>query len=110
MKTKNLILDFGGVLLDIDYQLTEKAFIDLGCTNFGEIYSQATQTNLFDDFETGKLSETVFFEQLKSLANIPHLTENDLKNAWNSMLIGFRGEVYVLLQELKKQYCLFLLS
>jgi putative hydrolase of the HAD superfamily len=110
MKIKNIILDFGGVLLDIDYQLTEKAFIDLGCRNFRALYSQAAQANLFDDFETGKISEDVFFEELKRLANIPHLTEKDLKNAWNAMLIGFRTEVYVMLQELKQKYRLFLLS
>ena len=52
MEIKNIILDFGGVLLDIDYNLTEKAFIKLGCTNFNEMYSQAAQTDLFNRFET----------------------------------------------------------
>lgn len=110
MEVKNIILDFGGVLLDIDYQLTEKAFIDLGCNNFREIYSQAMQTNIFDDFETGKISEDMFFEQLKIIINLHHLSTNELKDAWNAMLIGFRADVYLMLQELKKKYRLFLLS
>ena len=110
MEIKNIILDFGGVLLDIDYQLTEKAFVDLGCSNFREIYSQAQQTNLFDDFETGKISETAFFNELRRIANLQHLTKSDLENAWNAMLLGFREEVYHMLQELKKEYRLFLLS
>jgi len=110
MPIKNIILDFGGVLLDIDYQLTEQAFIKLGCTNFKEIYSQAAQTNLFNKFETGEISETVFFEELKKLSGIKNLSVDKIRNAWNAMLIGFPVENYLMLKELKKKYRIFLLS
>jgi FMN phosphatase YigB (HAD superfamily) len=110
MVVKNIILDFGGVLLDIDYQRTEQAFIKLGCTNFRAIYSQAAQTTLFNDFETGKISETVFFEELKKLSGIENLSNDDIRNAWNAMLIGFPVENYLMIKELKKNYKVFLLS
>ena len=110
MEVKNIILDFGGVLLDIDYQHTEQAFIKLGCTNFREIYSQAAQTDLFNRFETGGISETVFFEELKKLSGIEKLTVGEIKNAWNAMLIHFPIENYLMLKELKKKYRVFLLS
>jgi FMN phosphatase YigB (HAD superfamily) len=110
MAVKNIILDFGGVLLDIDYQRTEQAFFKLGCTNFKEIYSQAAQTDLFNKFETGAVSETVFFEELKKLSGIEKLTVREIKNAWNAMLIHFPAENYLMLKELKKKYRVFLLS
>lgn len=110
MAVKNIILDFGGVLLDIDYQLTEQAFIKLGCADFREIYSQATQTDLFNKFETGDITETVFFEELKTLSGIEKLTISEIKNAWNAMLISFPEHNYIMLQELKKKYRVFLLS
>jgi FMN phosphatase YigB (HAD superfamily) len=110
MLVKNIILDFGGVLLDIDYQLTEQAFIKLGCTNFREIYSQAAQTNLFNKFETGVISETVFFDELKKLSGIKNLSVDEIRDAWNAMLIGFPVENYLLLKELQKKYRVFLLS
>jgi HAD superfamily hydrolase (TIGR01549 family) len=110
MPIKNIILDFGGVLLNIDYQLTEQAFIKLGCTNFKEIYSQAAQTDLFNKFETGAITETVFFEELKKLSGIKNLSVDEIKTAWNAMLIHFPIENYLMLKELKKKYRVFLLS
>ena len=110
MAVKNIILDFGGVLLNIDYQLTEQAFIKLGCSNFREIYSQAAQTDLFNKFETGHITETVFFEELKKISGVEKLTISEIKNAWNAMLINFPVENYLMLKELKKKYRVFLLS
>ncbi|HXU27294.1 MAG TPA: HAD family phosphatase [Bacteroidia bacterium] len=110
MLVKNIILDFGGVLLDIDYQLTEQAFIKLGCANFKEIYSQAAQTDLFNKFETGHITEAVFFDELKTLSGIKNLSTDEIRSAWNAMLISFPTENYLMLKELKKKYRVFLLS
>ncbi|MBS1645715.1 MAG: HAD family phosphatase [Bacteroidetes bacterium] len=110
MNVKNLILDLGGVLLDINYQRTEDAFVNLGCANFRALYSQAVQTSLFDDFETGRISELAFFEILQEKIQIPKVSINELKNAWNAMLIGFKRDTLQMLIELKKEYRLFLLS
>lgn len=109
MPVKNIIFDLGGVILNIDYQLTEKAFSDLGCVNFSEIYSQARQTTLFDDFEEGKIDEAAFFYKLKELSGLD-VSYFDLKKAWNAMLISLPERNYRLLKELKKKYRLFLLS
>lgn len=108
-KIKNIIFDLGGVLLDIDYQRTEKAFIDLGCRDFHSLYSQAKQNSLFDDFEEGKIEEAAFFYKLKELAGID-VSFKDLKDAWNAMLLGFPERNYDLLKSLQGKYHLFLLS
>ena len=55
-KIENIIFDLGGVLLDIDYNLTRKAFEKLGVADFDEMYSQATADKLFQNLETGKIS------------------------------------------------------
>lgn len=109
MAVKNIIFDLGGVILDIDYRLTEKAFIDLGCKNFKEIYSQAKQTTLFDDFEEGNIDEAVFFYKLKNLSGL-EVSLKELKDAWNAMLIRFPEKNYQLLKSLHGKYHLFLLS
>lgn len=110
MKIKNIIFDLGGVLLNIDYRLTEKAFMNLGCKNFHAIYSQAKQTSLFDDFEKGKISESGFFTELKTLSGLKNNTEQELKDAWKAMLIDFPQSHYTLLKNLKNKYRIFLLS
>ena len=58
---KNIIFDLGGVILNIDYLRTSKAFKELGHANFDDLYTQASQTPLFNLFETGKISEVNFF-------------------------------------------------
>ena len=55
-----IIFDLGGVILNLDYKLTTKAFQSLGLKNFDEIYAQANQTSLFDDLEIGKISAQFF--------------------------------------------------
>jgi glucose-1-phosphatase len=109
MKVKNIIFDLGGVILDIDYQRTETAFRALGCQHFNEIYSQARQTSLFDDFERGEIDEAAFFYKLRNLAGL-NVTQKQLKDAWNAMLIGLPPGHVEMLSRLGKKYRLFLLS
>jgi len=109
MAVKNIIFDLGGVILHIDYQLTERAFIELGCADFASIYTRTKQTTLFDDFEEGKIDEAAFFYKLKNIAGLD-LSYQELVKAWNSMLISLPEQNFRLLKELQGKYRLFLLS
>ena len=53
MPIKNILLDLGNVLLDVDYDLTTNAFIHLGYHNFQEMYSQYKADQLFEKLEMG---------------------------------------------------------
>ena len=64
MKIRNIVFDLGGVLLNINYQLTEQAFVQLGIRNFAELYSQAEQSNLFNKLETGKIEPADFRSEI----------------------------------------------
>jgi putative hydrolase of the HAD superfamily len=108
-KIENIIFDLGGVLLDIDYNLTRKAFENLGVANFDEMYSQANADQLFQKLETGKISEPEFYKELNNATGL-HLSESEIKNAWNSMLLSFREESLEYLEHLKDRYRIYLLS
>ncbi|WP_430405719.1 HAD family hydrolase [Fluviicola sp.] len=104
-----IIFDLGGVLLNLDYDLTEKAFISLGMTNFGESYSQLQQTHLFDRFERGEVSSFHFVNQL--LDQLPFgTTANQVVHAWDAMILDFPVKRLQFLEELSKKHRLFLLS
>ncbi|MCE2741985.1 MAG: HAD-IA family hydrolase [Fluviicola sp.] len=104
-----IIFDLGGVILNLDYSLTTKAFQDLGLTNFEEMYAQANQTSIFDDLEIGKISAQHFINLV-----LPYLpvgtTANKVVHAWNAMILDFPKEHLELLMELKKTKKLYLLS
>ena len=105
---KNILFDLGGVLYHIDYEITIKAFEKLGIKNFHKHFSQQQQNNLFDQLETGKISNTDFIKEMKVL--LPNCTKEEIINAWNGLLIGIPKENIQLLKDLSKQYRLFLLS
>lgn len=106
---KHIIFDLGGVLLNIDYNLTEQAFKDLGISNFHELYSQLQQTNLFNDLEIGKINRYEFAAQLRALTNI-ELNDEQIFLAWNAMLLNFPLRRLQILQQMRLYYDLVLLS
>lgn len=106
---RHIIFDLGGVLINLDYALTEKAFTDLGITDFGARYSQLKQTSLFDDFETGKIDKAAFIHGLRSLGS-QTLTDEQICTAWNAMLLDFPLRRLQLLQQLRLYHDLVLLS
>jgi FMN phosphatase YigB (HAD superfamily) len=107
--TKNIIFDLGGVILNIDYRLTSQAFKNLGLHDFDEKYSQAKQNHLFDRLETGAVTPKQFRQELKTYFN-QQVSDADLDNAWNVMLLDLPAQRIDLLKELSTKYRLFLLS
>jgi putative hydrolase of the HAD superfamily len=106
---KNIIFDFGGVIINIDYELTTKAFREMGLSNFDDLFSKAKQRQLFDLYEKGQITSHEFRTELKSAFNIkPANTLID--NAWNAMLLDLPKERLEFLSELKKTHRTFLLS
>lgn len=109
MKSKSIIFDLGGVLIDLNYELTINAFKNLGITDFKDLYSQANQNGVFDAYETGKISTQRFINEILDL--IPkRCNPNLIVNAWNAMILDFKKEKLENLVELKKENRLFLLS
>ena len=106
---KHIIFDLGGVLLNLDYKLTENAFIEAGVTNFPALYSQLQQTDLFDRFEMGQIGAGEFVDTLRNASPNP-ISEQQVLDAWNAMLLDFPVRRLQLLQQLRLHYDLFLLS
>lgn len=106
---QNIIFDLGGVLLNIDYSATLKAFKELGLDKFDEVYSQSAQKELFDDFETGKISAQEFRNRIKQLSSLP-ISDKQIDSAWNAMLLDLPKERLEILDKLWDEHRLFLLS
>lgn len=104
-----VIFDFGGVIINIDYKATISAFKSLGIDDFDSIYSQAAQTDLFDNIETGKISSQHFINGLLNI--LPKgITPNQVVHAWNTMILDVPTHRIEFLQELRKENRIYLLS
>jgi len=106
---KAIIFDFGGVILNIDYNKTCQAFIDLGVKQFADMYSQKNANPVFEQLEEGKITEEEFYQLFKKSANI-QLTNQQIKEAWNAMLLRFRKQAIQTIALIKNKYSLYILS
>lgn len=106
---KNIIFDLGGVLLNIDFKLTEEAFKKLGVTEFNNFYSKEAASHLFEKLETGDVSNEDFYVEMQQYCR-PGTGFDEIQAAWNAILMNFRKESVTYLQKLKERYNLYLLS
>lgn len=106
---KAVLFDLGGVLIDIDYHATERAFEELGVSDFKERYTQLAQNELFDRFECGEISPQHFVNLVLPFAQ-SGTSPNQVVAAWNAMLGSFPLEKIRLLERLSSTTPLFMLS
>jgi epoxide hydrolase-like predicted phosphatase len=106
---KNIIFDWGGVITDLHPELTINAFRELGFQHLSESFSGIENQNLFLRFETGKIDEAGFLQELKQYLN-PGVTAAQIAEAWSALLGDLPAERWMLLKNLKHDFRIFLLS
>ena len=106
---KNIIFDLGGVLYDIRYENIADKFATYGLPNFTQQYTREAQSEAIDLFESGRMSVPDFRNYIRSLSPVP-LTDQQIDDAWNAIIIDLPVHRVEMLHELKKRYRLFLFS
>ena len=106
---RNIIFDLGGVLLNIDSRLTGKALEEMGVKNMEEVHARLTDAKLYQRFDTGECSLGCFRDEIRQACGI-RLTDEQVDNAWNALLMDFPNHRVELLHNLRSNYRLFLLS
>lgn len=109
MTYDTILLDLGGVLIDVDYHATARAFRALGHADFDRLYSKVQQDHLFDGFETGALSPEEFRDRIRQVLD-PSLSDAMIDANWNAMLGSIPPERIELVSRLKERYQVLLLS
>lgn len=106
---KNIIFDLGNVILSIDTKLSEIEFARFGLTDFKSLYTLASQEEIFDRLEIGKISPDKFYEEFRQITGA-NLSDKIIKDCWNALILNYRWETIELLKKLKLKYRTFLLS
>ena len=97
----HLLFDFGGVIIDIDYDATPAAMRRLSRAGSTIAFSQAGQAALFDEFETGRLSPAEFRAGLRAAYDLD-ATDAELDAAWHAMLFGVPAERLAFISKLRQ--------
>lgn len=106
---QNVIFDFGGVIIDIDYDAVRQAFEEIGMQDVRSFYQHDDHSKLVTDLETGLISEDDFRETIIQKID-RNLSHEKFDKAWNAIIKDVPAERVQLLEELAKHFNLYLLS
>mgnify|MGYP001255687937 CR=1 FL=1 len=97
---KNIIFDFGAVLIPLDEHKTWESFRKLGALD-----SLKDQKKLFHKYETGGIETADFLKKLQPHFFRKKIFPGDLAKAWNAMLYtALPGEIIDSLKKWKRDY------
>jgi len=107
---KNLIFDFGGVLINLTRNRCIEAFEELGVTNIRELVANNYQhKDLFMQLEMGMITVGQFHTGVRRMSG-RLLTDEQIDQAWIAMLDDIPDYKLDLLLELRQKYNVMLLS
>lgn len=106
---KNLLIDFGGVLIDLDRRRCIEQFRRLGMPDVENMLHDCHQEGFFQLHEKGLISDAAFRERIRQAIGQP-VSDATIDAAWNSFLDGIPAYKLDFLLELRKHYRLYLLS
>ena len=107
---RNIIFDFGCVLVDLDKQRCVEAFRNIGAESISAYVDECRQEDLFHDLETGKTGVEEFCDEVRRKAPACTADNDTICGAWNSLLTGIPRRRIEKIVSLKGQYRLFILS
>ena len=106
---KNLLIDFGGVLINLDRQRCIENFRKLGLQNVDELLNVYHQQGIFMQQEKGLVTSAEFRDVIRQMVGKP-LTDQQIDDAWNSFLVDIPTYKLDLLLKLREKYVVYLLS
>ncbi len=109
MAIKNIIFDYGKVIINLDFDLTREAFEKEGVKNFNTLFTEFSQHPFFHLFDCGLISEEEFRMHLRTATGL-ELSDAVIDKCWNAMLMDIPLRRMKYLDELKKSHNTFLLS
>jgi epoxide hydrolase-like predicted phosphatase len=110
-RIKNIIFDLGAVIIPIDFEKTFDAFALLSKLPKESVKKKYADSSFFVDFEKGLIGNFSFLQQLRALLGVDKtVTDQQLIDAWNTLLLPIPKERIARIQALASKYRLFLLS
>lgn len=85
---KNIIFDFGGVIITLDQPQAVRRFESLGLHDAAQRLDPYTQGGIFGDLEAGRITADEFQQQLSSLVG-RRVSFDECRHAW----VGYCGAV-----------------
>jgi epoxide hydrolase-like predicted phosphatase len=106
---KNLIFDLGGVILDLSVDHTLESFSKISGIDKNRVKQIFISSPEFELYEKGEIDDATFRDFIRSIYEV-EAADDQIDSSWNAMLRGLPVGKLDLLQALKKDYNVYLLS
>ncbi|HET9570256.1 MAG TPA: riboflavin biosynthesis protein RibF [Bacteroidales bacterium] len=106
---KNIIFDFGGVLVDLNPQACLDAFAALGLPQVADYLTPYGHQGPFGKVENGDIDLHQFRNEIRETFKVD-LTDRQIEDAWGAFLLHTPLNKIKMVHELAKTYRVFLLS
>ena len=106
---RNVVFDFGGVLIDADLEAVLRSFQSMGVDNISEYINLYRQNGLFLELEEGTKNKEEFSEALRAMTG-RDIPDEAIASAWLAIVERVDPNKLLYLEELRKKYKLYLLS
>jgi HAD superfamily hydrolase (TIGR01509 family) len=110
VRIQNIIFDLGGVIVNIDPQLTARAFAALSGTEPVDIMELHKSANFFTAYETGKITDNQFRDEIRKFLMKKDIPDEKIDQAWGALLLDIPEEKIQMLSHARDQYNTYLLS
>ncbi len=105
----NILFDFGNVIIDIDSSTAFDRIAAFRSPDIDEVDYRVQVVELSERLEVDAITKVDFIEGILNLAT-PDIMPNDVIEAWNSMLVGIPKYRFGMLESLKQNFNLLMLS
>lgn len=105
---RNIIFDWGGVLIDLDTEGCIRAFEQLGA-DVKKLLTGTNELGVFSAYESGALDTAGFHQEIRRIIG-REVSDEEIDKAWNTQLKSIPSEKLDILLGLKQNYNLYLLS
>jgi glucose-1-phosphatase len=108
-KYKAILFDFGNVIINIDPELTLKAFAEISGKPLERVRQKIEMNQLNRRYEVGMFTDEEFREIVRQTIGYP-FSDQEVDIAWNALLLDLPPHRVSLILKLQSKYPVYLLS
>jgi len=106
---KNILFDFGGVIINIDPPSVMHELVTMGLKDPYALHEKLLAENAYVRLETNALAPAEFRHMIRDFSGLD-LTDEQIDRAWNTIIKDIPNERIELIERLKKEHKVYLLS